>query len=79
MLGYFDPLRDMIRNAVSLGFIKAQNEELVVFVDCPPDDDPATFDWGAAALSALSDWCPPGPGLFAWKLSNPDGNGIGAY
>jgi hypothetical protein len=79
VLGYFDPLRAMIQNAVGLGFIKAQNEKLVIFVDCPPGIDPAAFDWGAAALSALDGWCTPGPGLFAWRLSSPNGYGIADY
>jgi len=79
VLGFFDPLRAMIRNAVALGFIKAHNEKLMIFSDCPPGADPATFDWGAAALSALNGWCPPGPGLFAWTPSSPDGNNIAAY
>jgi uncharacterized protein (TIGR00730 family) len=79
VLGFFDPLRMMIRNAVTLGFIKPQNEKLVAFVDCPPDADPTTFDWGAAALSALDDWCSPGPGMFSWSPTSPNGNGIATY
>jgi hypothetical protein len=79
VLGFFDPLRAMIKNAVTLGFIKPQNEKLVLFVDCPPDADPETFDWGAAALSALDGWRIPGPGLFAWRQATPNGNGIADY
>ena len=74
ILKYFDPLRAMIQNAVSLGFIKPKNERLIIFVDCPPDADPATFDWGAATLSAMDGWSAPGPGLFAWTQ-----NGIPTY
>jgi hypothetical protein len=68
----------MIQNAVSLGFIKPKNEKLIVFVDCPTDADPATFDWGAATISTLDGWCTPGPGLFAWT-SSQNGNGIASY
>ncbi|KAI9462519.1 hypothetical protein F5148DRAFT_964309, partial [Russula earlei] len=67
VLGFFDPLRRLIKGAVDSGFIKGRNENLIVFVDCPPDEDPDTFDWGTAALSALDSWCAPGPGLFAWN------------
>ncbi|KAI0283871.1 hypothetical protein BC826DRAFT_171269 [Russula brevipes] len=66
VLGFFDPLRALIKNAVASGFIKKQNEDLVVFVDCPPAADPTTFDWGAAAIKATDSWSPSGPGFFAW-------------
>ena len=64
----------MIQNAVSFGYIKPKNERLIIFVDCPPDADPETFDWGAATLSAMDGWSAPGPGLFAWMK-----NGIPTY
>lgn len=67
VLGFFEPLRGLIKGAVASGFINGRNEDLIVFVDCPPDADPATYNWGTAALAALNDWCSPGPGFFAWK------------
>jgi len=69
VLGFFYPLRALIKNSIATGFIKEQNENLISFVDCPPNVDPESFDWGAAALSAMDSWCPPGPGLFAWGLA----------
>ena len=79
VLGFFDPLRALIKNAMGFGFIKAQNGKLMTFVDCPPEVDPATFDWGAAALSALDGWRSPGPGYFVWTLSSLDANSIATY
>jgi predicted Rossmann-fold nucleotide-binding protein len=79
VLGFFDPLRALIKSAMAFGFINAQNGNLMTFVDCPPDVDPATFDWGAAALSALNGWRAPGPGYFVWTLSSVDANSIATY
>ncbi|KAH9961070.1 hypothetical protein BC827DRAFT_1132303 [Russula dissimulans] len=76
VLGFFEPLRGLIKGAVASGFIKGRNEDLIAFVDCPPDADPATFDWGTAALDAMDAWCSPGPGFFAWNPSAPDGNNL---
>lgn len=57
VLGYYDPLRQLIRNGVREGFIQERNEKLIIFVDGPEDhaahDD---FDWGKAALEALDGW-----------------------
>ncbi|KAI0263718.1 hypothetical protein BC834DRAFT_885220 [Gloeopeniophorella convolvens] len=66
VLGFFDSLRALIQQAVKSGFIKAQNEHLALFIDCPAGADPTTFDWGTAALSALDSWSPTGPGLYTW-------------
>lgn len=79
VLGFFDPLRALVKNAMAFGFISPQNANLMTFVDCPPDVDPATFDWGAAALSALNGWRSPGPGYFVWTLSSVDANSIATY
>ncbi|KAI9509189.1 hypothetical protein F5148DRAFT_978676 [Russula earlei] len=76
VLGFFDPLRRLIKGAVDTGFVKGRDESLMVFVDCPPDEDPDTFDWGTAALSALDGWCAPGPGLFAWTPSLVEGDSL---
>ncbi|KAI9454294.1 hypothetical protein BJY52DRAFT_1122850 [Lactarius psammicola] len=66
VLGYYNPLRALIKGAVASGFIKPINERLVVFIDCPPGIDPTSFDWGTAAIAALDAWSPPGPGRFNW-------------
>jgi hypothetical protein len=74
VLGFFDPLRALIKNAIASGFIKEPNENLIIFVDSPPEADPRTFNWGAAALAALECWSPPGPGLFTWQSSACNGD-----
>ncbi len=66
VLGFYDPLRALIKGAVASGFIKPINERLVIFIDGPPGIDPTAFDWGTAALAALGAWSPPGPGRFNW-------------
>ena len=69
VLGFFDPLRVLIKNSIATGFIRERNENLITFVDCPPGIDPTSFDWGEAALSAMDGWRVPGPGLFAWRVA----------
>jgi hypothetical protein len=76
VLGFFDPLRALIKSSIAHGFINARNENLIDFVDCPPGADPVTFDWGAAALNTMDNWSPSGPGLFAWELRLPGGNNL---
>jgi len=57
ILSYYNPLRELVRNGVKEGFILPKNEELIVFVDGPPDVAAhETFDWGNAALNALDGW-----------------------
>ncbi|KIP10295.1 hypothetical protein PHLGIDRAFT_65858 [Phlebiopsis gigantea 11061_1 CR5-6] len=57
VLGYYDPLRQLIRNGVREGFIAARNEKLVLFVDGPESyADHEAFDWGKAALDTLDGW-----------------------
>ncbi|KAH9970366.1 hypothetical protein BGW80DRAFT_1176218 [Lactifluus volemus] len=77
--GFFDPLRALIKNSIASGFIQARNEDLIVFVDAPAGADPRTFDWGRAALDAMSRWCSPGPGLFNWEVSTCIGNRTAEY
>jgi hypothetical protein len=66
VLGFYDPLRALIKGAIASGFIKPINERLVNFIDPPPGIDQASFDWGTAALTALDAWSLPGPGIFTW-------------
>lgn len=66
VLGFYDPLRAMIKGSVESGFIKPINEGLVIFIDGPPGIEPTEFDWGTAAVNALDAWSPPGPGIFSW-------------
>ena len=57
VLGFWNPLRELIRNGVKSGFILEKNEKLLRFVEGP--EDPAeheNFDWGKAAIEALDKW-----------------------
>ncbi|KAF8842484.1 hypothetical protein BDN67DRAFT_899107 [Paxillus ammoniavirescens] len=57
VLSYYNPLRDLIKNGVREGFIRPQNEKLVVFVEGPADpDEHEDYDWGTAALKAIDAW-----------------------
>ena len=57
VLGFYNPLRELVQNGVREGFIAKQNEELIVFVDGPKDHSAhEDFDWGRAALEALDRW-----------------------
>lgn len=68
VLGFYNPLRDLIRSGVSSGFIPPQSEALVIFVDGPSDlSAHETFDWGPPALNALENWRNPKVDLgFDW-------------
>jgi hypothetical protein len=79
VLGFFDPLRALIKNAIASGFIPARNERLILFVDAPPEVNPMSFNWGAAALAALDCWSCPGPGFFTWKASSPNGDNTAEF
>ncbi|KAI9056955.1 hypothetical protein FKP32DRAFT_1598845 [Trametes sanguinea] len=55
--GFWNPLRELIRNGIREGFIVAKNEQLVQFVEGPEDHaEHETFDWGKAAMEALDHW-----------------------
>ncbi|KAH9939598.1 hypothetical protein B0H21DRAFT_780548 [Amylocystis lapponica] len=59
VLGFFDPLRQLVRRAVQEGFIAPTGEHLVRFVEGPPQHDAHEgFDWGKAAIEALHEWRP---------------------
>ncbi|KAF8531640.1 hypothetical protein JB92DRAFT_2849389 [Gautieria morchelliformis] len=74
VLGFYEPLRDLIRSGIRSGFIPAKNEGLIIFVDGPSDlTAHETFDWGTPALVALRNWKKPGYDFgFDWtkKLGN---------
>lgn len=60
VLGFFDPLRELIRTAVKSGFIHPVNVGLMVFVDGPTDlTQHVTYDWGTHAVEALQKWKKP--------------------
>jgi len=57
ILGFWDPLRQLIEHSIQAGFIQSSNERLIVFVDGPAiPEEHITFDWGTAALKALDGW-----------------------
>ncbi|KAJ7681657.1 hypothetical protein B0H17DRAFT_942780 [Mycena rosella] len=74
VLSYFDPLRQLISNGIAEGFIPADNESFVIFVNGPEaHSEHESFDWGAAGLAALSGWdSSAAKPLFAWtdKVDN---------
>jgi hypothetical protein len=71
VLGFYDPLRALIKGAVASGFITPTHQHIVTFIDGPPGIDPTSFDWGTAALAALDAWSgPPGPGMFKWNKNS---------
>lgn len=57
MLGFWEPLRQLITSSIAAGFIKPENESITVFVDGPSDHAlHEDYDWGAATLDALNGW-----------------------
>ncbi|KAJ7063530.1 hypothetical protein C8F01DRAFT_1133374 [Mycena amicta] len=68
VLGFFDPLRQLIHSSIECGFIKSVSKDLVVFVDGPSShDEHETYNWGIAALKALDNWKRSADdGLFVW-------------
>ncbi|KAF7359642.1 hypothetical protein MVEN_00688300 [Mycena venus] len=69
VLSYFEPLRQLIRNGIEEGFIPADNESFVIFINGPEAHiEHETFDWGNAGLSALASWdSATAKPLFVWK------------
>lgn len=74
--GFYNSLRDLIRDAIREGFILPQNEGLIRFVDGPTDHaEHASFDWGKAALDVLDEWPTAAvKHFYNWKLRK-DGEG----
>ncbi|KIM41230.1 hypothetical protein M413DRAFT_410766 [Hebeloma cylindrosporum] len=57
VLSFWEPLRALLKGSIDAGFIKPQNEQLIIFVDGPEDlKEHEDFDWGKAALEALDNW-----------------------
>ncbi|KAF7985006.1 hypothetical protein HWV62_9994 [Athelia sp. TMB] len=81
VLNFYEPLRALVRQGVSEGFIEPQNEQLVVFVDGPSMGSAEetewkaaqeSFDWGTAAIEALDRWADDTRGIkkkFTWDWS----------
>ncbi|KAI0956704.1 hypothetical protein AcW1_005318 [Taiwanofungus camphoratus] len=77
VLGYFNPLRELVRNGFREGFIAAANEHLVQFIDGPSDlEAHADFDWGKAAVEALDAWKPTErTHFYDWTKKGPGEEG----
>ena len=57
VLGFFEPVRALIQNAIKDGFIRPAGVNLVKFVDGPSDHSlHESFDWGKALLEELDSW-----------------------
>lgn len=60
---YYAALREQIRVSVEAGFVRAENVQLITFLDGPTNiDEHDEFDWGAAVVKTLDEWKPTG-----WK------------
>ncbi|KAF8522072.1 hypothetical protein BU17DRAFT_44948 [Hysterangium stoloniferum] len=70
-MGFYNPLRDLIQAGVRGGFIRPENEGIVIFIDGPSDlHEHGTYDWGTAAMDVLLSWKKPRdlfPRGFNWK------------
>ncbi|KAF7341194.1 putative cytokinin riboside 5'-monophosphate phosphoribohydrolase LOGL7 [Mycena venus] len=69
VLSYFEPLRQLIRQGIEEGFIPADNESFVIFVNGPDaHSEHENFDWGTAGLAALASWdSAAAKPLYVWK------------
>jgi len=68
VLSFFEPLRQLINNGITYGFIKPASKDLIIFVDGPSSHaEHETFNWGEAALQVLDGWQRDAySGLFDW-------------
>ncbi|KAF8579475.1 hypothetical protein K439DRAFT_1394619 [Ramaria rubella] len=75
VLGFYNPLRELIQSGVRLGFIQPEGEGLVIFIDGPSDlSTHEYFDWGSPALSAIASWRAPAKQYaFDWTKQLADG------
>lgn len=61
VLGYWDPLRALVKQGIASGFIHPQNEGLITWIDGPADRAAhADYDWGAEVVRVLDAWRPNG-------------------
>lgn len=70
VLGFWNPMKELINTSVKHGFIKESSDKLIIFVDGPENvEDHAEFDWGSASLKAIEEWKPEGfiP-IFDWTM-----------
>jgi predicted Rossmann-fold nucleotide-binding protein len=56
VLSFWEPLRQLVKSAVTAGFIQPQNADLILFVDGPDDKSQhENYDWGAAVIHILDE------------------------
>jgi hypothetical protein len=77
VLSFFNPLRELIQNGISEGYIDSLNKNLITFVDGPAShEEHESFDWGTAALQAIQSWNGDNiKSLFDWTKGK-DGQGF---
>lgn len=76
VLGYYDPLRQLVKNGIAAGFIQPFNESIILYVDGPSDRSAhVTFDWGSAALEMIDKWYTlhTARPLYNWVAMKEDG------
>jgi len=75
ILSFWEPLRQLIKNSVEEGYLRPENEGLLVFVDGPEDhNEHENFDWGNAGIKALETWEKANVSpLFDWTKGVRDG------
>ncbi|KAF9052672.1 hypothetical protein BJ165DRAFT_785699 [Panaeolus papilionaceus] len=73
VLSFWDPLRNLIENGVKSGYIRPTNDDLIIFVDGPPNHEQhVSFDWGKAVVEAIVSWRPRNAvPLFDWSVQLP--------
>ncbi|QRV86641.1 lysine decarboxylase [Ceratobasidium sp. AG-Ba] len=71
VLGYYEPLRQMVQTGIQAGFIKPQNASLVKIVDGPVDGD-----WGKAVTEALRTWKPEEGAGYKWSWTDQGINAV---
>ncbi|KAL0947496.1 hypothetical protein HGRIS_013598 [Hohenbuehelia grisea] len=73
VLSYWEPLRQLIQGGVREGFISQANADIIVFVDGPgagaSAEEHETFNWGEAALNAITAWTHETSYRFKWTDS----------
>ncbi|KAJ7581506.1 hypothetical protein C8J56DRAFT_960237 [Mycena floridula] len=77
VLGFYEPLRQLIQGGIEAGFITPKNKDLITFIDGPESHaEHEDYDWGAAGVNAIDNWkggiAPP---LFDWS-ENQDGTRV---
>ncbi|KAH6918706.1 hypothetical protein BKA70DRAFT_1416685 [Coprinopsis sp. MPI-PUGE-AT-0042] len=68
VLGFWNPMKELIKTSIEHGFIKPSSDKLIVFVDGPENiEEHGEFDWGSASLKAIEEWQPEGyTPIFDW-------------